>query len=85
MLLTACYEDLLSWMPLPRQRTKRTRSIELPLAQPCPGENLNAQPTATASAAQVRRPIYRDSVALWRRYETQLAPLAEALRAEGVL
>ncbi len=33
----------------------------------------------TASAAQVREPIYRKSVERWRRYETQLAPLIEAL------
>ena len=33
----------------------------------------------TASAAQVRRPIYRDSVRSWRHYEEQLAPLIEVL------
>ena len=33
----------------------------------------------TASATQVRRPIYRDSVRIWRRYEKHLAPLLEAL------
>lgn len=36
---------------------------------------------ATASAGQVRRPLYKDSVRLWKRYETQLAPLLESLRA----
>ncbi|MFN4178003.1 MAG: sulfotransferase [Phenylobacterium sp.] len=45
----------------------------------------NPAPAATASAAQVRRPIYRDSVQLWRRYEAQLEPLAGALRRQGVL
>ena len=33
----------------------------------------------TASATQVRRPIYRDSVRKWRRYEKHLAPLLEVL------
>ena len=33
----------------------------------------------TASAAQVREPIYRKAVERWRRYESQLAPLIEAL------
>ena len=33
----------------------------------------------TASLAQVRRPLYRDSVARWRRYGAQLGPLLEAL------
>jgi tetratricopeptide (TPR) repeat protein len=36
------------------------------------------RPVMTASAEQVRRPIYRDSVQLWKRYETQLAPLLES-------
>jgi hypothetical protein len=34
----------------------------------------------TASASQVRRPIYASSVARWRRYATQLQPLMAALR-----
>jgi tetratricopeptide (TPR) repeat protein len=42
------------------------------------------RPVATASAAQVRRPIYATSVGQWRRYEQQLAPLADALRRAGI-
>ena len=33
----------------------------------------------TASAAQVRRPIYTSSVGRWRRYEAFLAPLLAEL------
>ncbi len=44
----------------------------------------NTSPTATASAAQVRRPIYRESVDLWRNYRQQLAPLARLLAHNGV-
>jgi hypothetical protein len=33
----------------------------------------------TASAAQVRRPIFTSSIGRWRRYEKQLGPLLEAL------
>jgi len=33
----------------------------------------------TASNAQVRRPIYKDSVQLWKRYEKQLEPLRVAI------
>lgn len=43
----------------------------------------NASPVATASAVQVRAPLYRSSIDRWRRYEEQLAPLAELLRAAG--
>lgn len=39
---------------------------------------------ATASAAQVRQPIYSSSVGLWRHYEKQLTPLANRLRELGV-
>lgn len=39
---------------------------------------------ATASAAQVRQPIYSTSAGLWRRYARQLAPLAERLREQGI-
>jgi len=50
----------------------------------CLDFHLNASPSATASAAQVRRPLYRDSLEKWRCYETQLAPLKERLVAAGV-
>ena len=39
---------------------------------------------ATASAAQVRQPIYSTSVGLWRQYEQQLAPLAGKLSEFGI-
>ena len=44
----------------------------------------NASPSLTASAAQVRQPIYRTSVALWRRYEEELQPLIRVLKKGGV-
>lgn len=34
---------------------------------------------ATASASQVRQPMYTDSVGLWRRYEPHLSPLKAAI------
>jgi tetratricopeptide (TPR) repeat protein len=39
---------------------------------------------ATASAAQVRQPIYSSSVGLWRKYRRQLTPLAGKLREHGI-
>jgi tetratricopeptide (TPR) repeat protein len=41
------------------------------------------RPVRTASAAQVRRPIYRSSVGRWRDYAKHLAPLLEALGVEA--
>lgn len=44
----------------------------------------NTAVSMTASASQVRRPIYRSSVGRWRNYRGHLRPLVEALRAAGV-
>lgn len=44
----------------------------------------NPAATSMASAAQVRRPIYRDSLDLWRNYRQELAPLARLLAHNGV-
>jgi tetratricopeptide (TPR) repeat protein len=44
----------------------------------------NPAATATASAAQVRRPIYRESLDLWRKYRQELAPLARLLAHNGI-
>jgi tetratricopeptide (TPR) repeat protein len=40
---------------------------------------------ATLSFAQVRQPIYRGSVAAWKRYENELAPLFDALEKSVTL
>jgi hypothetical protein len=42
-------------------------------------------PSTTASAAQVRLPIYTSSIGLWRNYERELAPMIKRLRDNGVL
>jgi len=44
----------------------------------------NTAVSFTASAAQVRRPIYRSSSGRWRHYRAQLEPLVAALRRSGV-
>ncbi|HEV2444013.1 MAG TPA: sulfotransferase [Steroidobacteraceae bacterium] len=44
----------------------------------------NSAVCLTQSSAQVRRPIHRASTARWRHYRTQLEPLIEALRRQGV-
>jgi hypothetical protein len=38
---------------------------------------------ATPSAAQVRRPIFRDALQHWRNYEEFLGPVKEALEGQG--
>lgn len=58
--------------------------LELPWEDAC--LDFYRQPTAvsTASAVQVREPAHTRSVGRWRRYEIQLAPMLEELRASGV-
>jgi tetratricopeptide (TPR) repeat protein len=44
----------------------------------------NPAATTTASAAQVRQPLYRSSVSQWRHHETYLAALRGQLAAAGI-
>lgn len=60
------------------------RHCDLPWEDACLQFHRNAAPAATASASQVRRPLYASSVQRWRSYERELAPLAEFLSANGV-
>ncbi len=50
----------------------------------CAAFHRNPTATTTASASQVRRPIYTSSVAQWRHYEAELAPLKQAIAAAGI-
>jgi hypothetical protein len=43
----------------------------------------NESVSLTASAAQVRRPIYGSSSGRWRQYRRHLAPMILALRRHG--
>jgi len=62
--------------------TQTRRLIEfagLPWDDACLRFHENKRLVATASQSQVRRPIYRNSVARWRHYEKYLGPLEAAL------
>ncbi len=50
----------------------------------CVDFHRNVAPITTASAVQVRQPLYRTSVAQWRHYAAQLEPLGSQLRAAGI-
>jgi tetratricopeptide (TPR) repeat protein len=50
----------------------------------CLAFHRNPTPTTTASASQVRRPLYDSSVSQWRHYEAQLSELRDTLAAEGI-
>ena len=54
---------------------------ELPWEEACLHFERNGAPVSTASAVQVRQPIYRSSVSRWKQLETELQPLRELLVA----
>jgi len=76
------YEDLVA------DQIDETRRLlefcELDWEDACAEFHRNPSATTTASASQVRRPIYDSSVAQWRHYAAELAPLASALESAGM-
>ena len=76
------YEDLVANQEAVTRRL--VAHAGLPWEDACLSFERNPQPSLTASAAQVRQPIYSSSVDLWRRYQSELAPLAAILRDAGV-
>jgi tetratricopeptide (TPR) repeat protein len=56
----------------------------LPWDDACMRFQDNQAPVATASATQVRAPIYRSALQRWKRYETQLGGLRELLENAGI-
>ena len=76
------YEQLVS-----HQETTSRKLVAfagLPWEDACLAFERNPQPSLTASAAQVRQPIYKSSVGLWKRYARELAPLRELFAAAGI-
>jgi tetratricopeptide (TPR) repeat protein len=82
MILSLSYEDLVA--DAAGQTRRLLDFCGLPWEDSCVQFHVNPAPATTASAAQVRRPIYESAVAQWRRYEVQLAPLRRAFDELGV-
>ena len=76
------YEDLVANQEVVSRQL--IAHVGLPWEDACLNFERNQQPSLTASAAQIRQPIYNTSVALWRRYENELAPLSILLRKAGI-
>jgi tetratricopeptide (TPR) repeat protein len=56
----------------------------LPWDERCLQFEKNDAPVNTASAVQVRAPMYRTAIRRWKKYEDQLSPLFEVLEQAGV-
>ena len=59
--------------------------LELPWEDACLDFHRQDQAVTTASAVQVREKVHSRSVDRWRKYENQLGPMLDILRAEGVV
>jgi tetratricopeptide (TPR) repeat protein len=73
----------ISYEKLVKHQEAETKGLldycELPWDDACLSFYKTKSRVTTASAAQVRQPIYKDSVELWKRYEKQLEPLRKTL------
>lgn len=81
-VLEVQYEDLIA-----DQHGQTRRLLEhagLDWSDDCLAFHTNAAPVSTPSAAQVRRPIYADSVARWKRHADVLAPVARFFEQHGI-
>ena len=78
----------LSYEALVEDQEEETRRLlahcGLDWSERCLDFHAHAGAVSTPSAAQVRRPIYRDSVARWRKHAAALEPVRAWLEAQGI-
>jgi tetratricopeptide (TPR) repeat protein len=72
------YEDMVA--DTEGQARRLLDYLGLPWDEGCLDFHRNTRAVRTASIAQVRKPIYRSSVARWKHFEAQLAPLLDIVR-----
>jgi tetratricopeptide (TPR) repeat protein len=80
--LSVRYEDLVA-----NQENETRRIINhlgLEWEEACLSFHTQQSAVSTASAVQVRQPLYKDAVGRWKRYGDALAPLREELKKQGV-
>lgn len=82
LMRTVHYEELVT--DLEGQTRGILDFLNLPWDPECLAFHRSKQPVRTASAAQVRRPLYSSSVGRWRRYESHLKPLVDVLGTSEV-
>jgi tetratricopeptide (TPR) repeat protein len=76
-ILQIAYEDLVA--DLEGQSRRLIAHCGLDWEPACLDFHASARTVKTASLAQVRRPLYADSVGRWRKFERHLGPLIEGL------
>ena len=78
-MLEVQYEDVVDDLEV--QARRLLDYCGLPWDERCLAFHETNRPVSTSSNVQVRRPIYRSSVARWRRYEAWLGPLLAELES----
>ena len=78
-VLEVQYEELVA--DTETQARRLLDYLGLPWDERCLDFHRNRRVVRTASLAQVRKPVYRSSVARWQHFEAHLDPLREALGA----
>lgn len=81
-ILEVSYEDLIADQAAQTQRMLAFCGLDM--EESCLRFEDNPEPVATASAVQVREPVYSTSVARWKRYERQLRPARKILEQQGI-
>jgi Flp pilus assembly protein TadD len=76
-VLQVNYEDVVA--DLDSQVRRLLDYCELPWEDACLDFHKNTRPVNTASAEQVRQPIYTDAVDFWKHYKLQLEPARKIL------
>ncbi|MEP2652879.1 MAG: sulfotransferase, partial [Paraglaciecola sp.] len=79
---TIDYEQLVQSQEI--ETRKLLAFCELDWASECLNFHQNSTASQTASASQVREPIYSRSVGLWRQFHTQLSPLLDAFAKHDI-
>lgn len=82
VVLTVHYEDVVA--DVRGQAQRLLQHCALGWDERCVRFHENARASTTASALQVRQPVYDTSIGRWRRYADQLEPLRLQLAAAGI-
>ncbi len=77
-ILDVSYEAMVG--DLENQARRLVEYLGLPWDDRCLGFHQNRRIVKTASVAQVRKPIYKTSVARWKPYERHLGPLLDVVK-----
>lgn len=80
--LDVSYEDVVA--DLEGESRRIFNYLDLEWEDSCLNFHRLKSAAATASAAQVRQPIYSSSVGLWKKYERQLASFAARMKERGI-